>query len=104
LAQRWNRTVARQRTKNEIPRLHIECVSALKRYATEADKLCQMLGAYDELGIDVTEQVALVSQRQLENEAHAEYLRARKRLLRRAHLRPTSKTSDYSCSSYRAFA
>jgi hypothetical protein len=48
--------------------------------------------------------VALVAQRQLENEAQSEYLRARKRLLRRAHLRSTSRASRYVPSSYGALA
>lgn len=75
-------------------------MSALERYVVEADKLCQMLGAYNNRTIGVIEQVDLVAQRELENEAHAEYLRARKRLLRRAHVRSTLKPSYSIRSSY----
>ena len=104
MAQSSSRLEGRSKAKNELLRLHTECVSALERYVAEADKLCQMLGAYNDGGIGVTEQVALVAQRQLENDAHSEYLRARKRLLRRAHLRSTSRTSRYVPSSYGALA
>jgi hypothetical protein len=104
MVQSSSRLEGRNKGKSELLRLHTECVSALERYVAEADKLCQMLGTYNDGATGVTERVALVAQRQLENEAQAEYLRARKRLLRRAHLRSTSRASRYVPSSYGALA
>jgi hypothetical protein len=76
----------RQREKNDFLYLHTECVAALENYVAEADKLCQMLAGTHGDAIGVTEHVSLLAQRERESEAHAEYLRARKRLLRRARL------------------
>jgi hypothetical protein len=104
MGQSSGRLEGRNKAKNELLRLHTECVSALERYVAEADKLCQLLGAYNDGATGVTEHVALVAQRQLENEAQSEYLRARKRLLRRAHLRSTSRASRYVPSSYGSLA
>jgi hypothetical protein len=69
----------------------MECVSALETYIFEADKLCQMLANADGDEIGVIEHISLLAQRERESEAQAEYLRARKRLLRRARLTSGSR-------------
>jgi hypothetical protein len=65
--------------------LYTECVTALEIYTAEANILCQMLSACNG-DATVSEQVALIAQRRQEDAAHAEYVRARKRLLRAARL------------------
>jgi hypothetical protein len=67
-------------------------------YVTEADKLCRMLAATNIPATSAGEQVSLLAQRARENEAHVEYLRARKRLLRRAGLRSALGRSRASTS------
>ena len=84
--RRPGRLQGRRREKNDFLHLHTECVAALENYVAEADKLCQMLARAHGDAIGVTEHVSLLAQRERESEAHAEYLRARKRLLRRARL------------------
>lgn|GEM_PF-2113407 len=81
----------RSKAANEFHHLHAECVSALEAYIAEADKLCRMLKFCNGNAASATDQVDLVEQRQRETNAHAEYHRARKRLLRRARLSPTRK-------------
>jgi len=90
--RRSGRSMARKEAGNDFLHLHRECVSALQIYMAEADKLCRMLESCNGDATSATEQVALVAQRQKENEAHAEYHRLRKRLLRRARLDSTIKT------------
>lgn len=76
-----------KKANDNFRRLHTDCASALEIYTAEADKLCQMLSACNG-DANVAEQVALIAQRRRENEAHAEYARSRRRLLRAAHLNP----------------
>jgi hypothetical protein len=72
-----------QKIVDNFLRLHTECVTALEIYTAEADILCRMLAACNG-DATVSEQVALIAQRRQEDAAHAEYVRARKRLLRAA--------------------
>ena len=51
-----------------------------------------LAGAHSDV-IGVIEHVSLLAQREREDEAHSEYLRARKRLLRRAQLSSGPRTS-----------
>ena len=76
---------------NDFHHLHAECVSALEAYIAEADKLCRMLKFCNGNATNAMDQVDLLEQRQRETTAHAEYHRARKRLLRRARLNPARK-------------
>jgi hypothetical protein len=64
----------------------MDCVSALEIYMAEADKLCRMLRECDGDARDVSEQGSLIAQERREHAAHAEYHRARKRLMRFARL------------------
>lgn len=80
-----SRPVKRKKTMDNFLRLHTECVTALEIYTAEADILCRMLSACNG-DATVSEQVALIAQRRQEDAAHAEYVRARKRLLRAARL------------------
>ena len=82
---------------NDFLYLHTECVAALGNYIAEADKLRQMLASAHSDVIGVIEHVSLLAQRERENEAHAEYLRARKRLLGRAQLSsgPSPSTASH---------
>ncbi|HEY3936898.1 MAG TPA: hypothetical protein VGL97_05685 [Bryobacteraceae bacterium] len=85
------RLVSRKKVRNDFLHLHMECVSALEIYMAEADKLCQMLRDCDGDARDVSEQGSLIAQEQREHAAHAEYHRARKRLVRFAHLNDATK-------------
>jgi hypothetical protein len=76
----------RIRRKREFSDLYTECISALAVYTGEAWKLCQMLAEVNGKADRADEQVSLMAQRERERDAHVEYLRARKRVLRRAQL------------------
>jgi hypothetical protein len=84
----------RGKSRNDFLYLRNQCISALEIYVAEADRLCQMLSACNGHAVNVADQVALIAQRQRENDAHAEYIRARKRLLRSSRLIPASKSSQ----------
>ena len=84
--------MGRKKDKNDFLHIRNEYIAALEIYLAEAGKLCHMLSACDGHAVNVAEQVALLAQRHRENEAHGEYIRARKRLLRSARLASTSKS------------
>jgi hypothetical protein len=63
------------------------CRKALQLYMHEARKMCKMLTSFEADTANVTRQVDLISQRERENEALANYLTARSRLMRSAGLR-----------------
>jgi hypothetical protein len=62
---------------------------ALQLYMAEARKMCQMLTACQGKAVNVTRQLDLIAQRERENEALANYLSARSRLMRGVGLRAT---------------
>lgn len=66
--------------------LLVDCISALKIYLAEAEKLCEMIWRCRGDPSNVTEQMDLMAQRDRESEAHADYIRVRKRLLHAAGL------------------
>jgi hypothetical protein len=71
-----------QKSTNDFLYRRNQFIIALEIYMAEADKLCQMLSACNGDAVNVADQVALTAQRYRENDAHDEYIRARKRLLR----------------------
>ena len=86
--------VGRKKDKNGFLYIRNQYIAALQLYVVEADKLCHMLSACNGYAVKVADHVALLAQRQRENDAHGEYIRARKRLLRVARLTPTLKGSQ----------
>ena len=89
-------SVGRKKRLADLLHLQLSHISALENYKTEADKLCEMLWECKGRATTVLEQLELLLQRDREIEAHADYLRARKRLLHAAQLSSTNK------STYRA--
>ena len=87
-----DQSVKYKRRKDKFLRLHAECTSALETYTGEAEILCRMLAACNG-DTNVTEQIDLITQRRQESAAYGEYVRARKRLLRAAHLNSDPKST-----------
>lgn len=84
--------VGRKKDRNDFLHIRNQYIAALEIYLAEADKLCHMLSACDGHAVNVADHVALLAQRHRENDAHGEYIRARKRLLRSARLPSTLKS------------
>ena len=82
----------RKKDRNDFLYIRNQYFAAREIYLVEADKLCHMLSACNGHAVSVADHVALIAQRYRENEAHDEYIRARKRLLRSARLHSTSKS------------
>jgi hypothetical protein len=81
--------MGRRKSRDNFLYLRNQCIAALEIYVAEANRLCQMLSACNGSSLNVADQVALIAQRQRENDAHDEYIRAHKRLLRRSRLAST---------------
>lgn|SRR4051794_35454975 len=79
------------------------CREALQLYMHEAQRMCQMLKSSLDNAVNVTSQLDLIAQRERENEALANYLSARRRLMRGVGLRATRPSahprSRTSCAS-----
>ena len=84
--------VGRKKDRNDFLYIRNQYIAAREIYLAEADRLCHMLSACDGDALNVADHVALIAQRHQENDAHDEYIRARKRLLRSARLTSTSKS------------
>ncbi len=84
--------VARKKDRNNFLYIRNQYIAAREIYLAESDRLCHMLSACDGHAVNVADHVALIAQRHRENDAHDEYIRARKRLLRSARLISISKT------------
>jgi hypothetical protein len=67
---------------------------ALHLYVHEARKMCEMLTSFEADATNVTQQMDLIAQRERENEALAQYLTARRRLMRSAGLRAARPSRD----------
>src|SRR6185312_15364793 len=79
----------RRRREKDFSDLYTDWVSALDAYTKEAHMLCRMLAEVNGRADRASEQVSLLYQRRRERDAHAEYFRARKRILRRAGVSST---------------
>ena len=80
------------------------CREALQLYMHEAQKMYQMLKASQGNVVNIVGQLDLIAQRERENEALANYLSARSRLMRGVGLRATrpgahAKSSTSSASA-----
>jgi hypothetical protein len=62
-----------------------ECSDTLKAYTVEAEKTCEMLGAFKGKRLDMGERRRITAQRSAENEMHQKYMRVRERLFEAAH-------------------
>jgi hypothetical protein len=81
-----------KKDRNDFLYIRQQYIAARVIYLAEADKLCHMLSACNGHAVNATDQMDLIVQRRRENDAHDEYIRARKRLLRSAGLSSTSKS------------
>jgi hypothetical protein len=76
----------RRRLENKLEYLETKCQCALRIYMAEAEKLCELLRRFKEGERTAPDQERLRGQWDRENEAHANYRRARGRLLHAAKL------------------
>ena len=65
--------------------LHNKCITALKNYACEAQKTCDLLGAKDSAAPSLDRLLSICAQTQAENSAHELYVALRSRLLEELH-------------------
>lgn len=79
---------------------YVSCISALKMYVEEAERLSEMLWCCQGDARTVIEQLELMAQRDRESEAHAGYIRARKRLLQVSRLRSNDRRNFYRTASW----
>jgi len=84
-----------KKDRNDFIYIRNQYIAALEIYVAEVDKLCRMLSACNGHAVSVVDHVAFLAQRHRENDAHGEYIRARKRLLRSARLTSTSKSFQH---------
>lgn len=82
----------RKKGRNDFFYIRNQYIVAREIYLAEADKLCHMLSACSGHAVNLADHVDLLAQQHRENDAHDEYIRARKRLLRRSRLTSISKS------------
>jgi len=69
-----------QSAKDELLKLHIDCVRSLRRYIGEANQTCTLLAQVEGFPIPAPRRIEMIDQRESENRASARYQNARKRL------------------------
>jgi hypothetical protein len=68
----------------DVERLHVNCVTALRRYIGEANKTCKLLMGIGRFPVNLQTRTAILEQRQVENDAHMQYQIAREDLFKAA--------------------
>jgi hypothetical protein len=70
---------------NQVEEMHADCVRALRRYITEANKTCRLLEDITKFPINLETRSEILEQRLVENEAQERYQRARQALFQAAN-------------------
>ena len=68
----------------DVEHLHINCVRALRQYIVEANKTCRLLNSIKNFPVTLENRLAIIEQRQNENERHSQDQIAREQLFRAA--------------------